>query len=277
MEQQRLAIKAHNGATTTVKTGDAQIQVSSGALMHQVNGDITVKGDGQGDILFIQGESGFKIDSNGNVKLFGPKITLNSQSGVTFNGDVQYEAGAANDPEDAYPLDLPEIEALDWLVHEEPEPRREPGSKPDSEPGAEPDRESQTEPTDYRLPIRIVDGGLQPLSGIEVKCAHLHDPFPMTATTNGDGLAVFTLPRKVKQGLISFEQNGQTQVRPFHAGTLAPSDVEAGWQQRLVNLSATARLPGKKETRAAEQVVQALSEELNTPESTLTDTLGQQE
>ncbi|WP_169579624.1 contractile injection system protein, VgrG/Pvc8 family [Saccharospirillum impatiens] len=260
VQQKNLTIKAMNGQSTTVTSGDLQLQVQSGAAIHQVNGNIHIQGNGNGDILLKQGDGGIKIDPSGNIKLFGKKVTLNGQNGVTFNGDVQYEVGAGNEPEETEPLDLLEIVELEWLTLE-----------------AEETAETESEPGDYRLPIRIVDGSLQPLPGIEVKCAHLHNSEPLTATTNSDGLAVFTVPNKVKRGLISYEHNGQTRVRPFHAGTLAPSDVEVGKKQRLTNLSATARLPGKKDARAAEQVFQALSDELNTQESNVTDTLGRQE
>jgi len=49
------------------------------------------------------------MDASGNIKLFGAKITLKGQGGVTFDGDVQYETGAGNEPEGAGTPAIPEI------------------------------------------------------------------------------------------------------------------------------------------------------------------------
>uniref|UniRef100_UPI0018A9C0EE HET-C-related protein n=1 Tax=Reinekea sp. G2M2-21 TaxID=2788942 RepID=UPI0018A9C0EE len=63
--------------------------------------DITITGTGRGDLLFSNGTGGFKIDGKGNIKLFGKQITLKGQSGVTFDGNVEYELGESNEPESA--------------------------------------------------------------------------------------------------------------------------------------------------------------------------------
>lgn len=105
--------------TTEIQHGDYQIQVSDGALVHQVNGDITIEGNGGGDLVLIKGDTGVKIDPAGNIKLFGKKITLHgTQSGVTFNGEVSYEIGGGNEAEDVEALERVEIAETMPLVTE---------------------------------------------------------------------------------------------------------------------------------------------------------------
>lgn len=106
VQQRRLTRRIRSGdRTTEIQHGDYQIQVSDGALVHQINGDITIEGNGGGDLVLIKGDTGVKIDPAGNIKLFGKKITLHgTQSGVTFNGEVSYDIGGGNEPESASPV-----------------------------------------------------------------------------------------------------------------------------------------------------------------------------
>ncbi|GGX59515.1 type VI secretion system Vgr family protein [Saccharospirillum salsuginis] len=106
VQEKHLRMDAKTGHSTTVDAGDYQLQVQDGAVIHQVAGDITILGNGGGDILLVKGDAGIKMDAGGNIKLFGAKITLKGQGGVTFNGDVQYETGAGNEPEEAEALNL---------------------------------------------------------------------------------------------------------------------------------------------------------------------------
>ncbi|GGX39243.1 contractile injection system protein, VgrG/Pvc8 family [Saccharospirillum salsuginis] len=109
VQKHNLSILTNPGMNTSVTNGDLQLQVQAGAAIHQVNGNITVKGNGNGDILLKQGDGGVKIDPSGNIKLFGKKVTLNGQSGVVFDGEVQYETGAGNEPEEAEALNVDEL------------------------------------------------------------------------------------------------------------------------------------------------------------------------
>ncbi|WP_028672512.1 hypothetical protein [Saccharospirillum impatiens] len=109
------SIKAMNGQSTTVTNGDLQLQVQSGAAIHQINGNIHIQGNGNGDILLKQGDGGVKIDPSGNIKLFGKKVTLNGQNGVIFNGEVHYEVGAGNEPEEGPAINTPEIPRTESL------------------------------------------------------------------------------------------------------------------------------------------------------------------
>ncbi|MDX1343981.1 MAG: hypothetical protein R3227_16545, partial [Reinekea sp.] len=90
--------------------------VSDGSYLVQAPNDITITGTGRGDLLFSNGTGGFKIDGKGNIKLFGKQITLKGQSGVTFDGNVEYELGESNEPESAdaiEPVEIDEIQALE--------------------------------------------------------------------------------------------------------------------------------------------------------------------
>ena len=110
VQQQGLTLRTAQSHSTRVTGGDLQLQVKSGALITQVNGDITIKGNGGGDILLTDGTGGIKIDSSGHIKLFGKKVTLHGrQSGVVFSGDVSYETGGGNEVESAGALSAAEL------------------------------------------------------------------------------------------------------------------------------------------------------------------------
>ncbi len=117
VQQRRLIRRISSGdRTTEIQHGDYQIQVNDGALVHQVNGDITIEGNGGGDLVLIKGDTGVKIDPAGNIKLFGKKITLHgTQSGVTFNGEVSYDIGGGNEAEEVETLDLPTLPETERL------------------------------------------------------------------------------------------------------------------------------------------------------------------
>ncbi|MDX1475411.1 MAG: hypothetical protein R3309_14655, partial [Reinekea sp.] len=54
----------------------------------------------------------------GNIKLFGKQITLKGQSGVTFDGNVEYELGESNAPESADAIEPVEIDEIEALISE---------------------------------------------------------------------------------------------------------------------------------------------------------------
>uniref|UniRef100_UPI003D0210EF hypothetical protein n=1 Tax=Agarivorans sp. TaxID=1872412 RepID=UPI003D0210EF len=105
-----------NQAVSITSQGAQITKVSDGSYLVQAPNDITITGTGKGDLLFSNGTGGFKIDGNGNIKLFGKQITLKGQSGVTFDGNVEYELGESNAPESAdaiEPVEIDEVEALE--------------------------------------------------------------------------------------------------------------------------------------------------------------------
>ena len=79
-----------NQAVSITSQGAQITKVSDGSYLVQAPNDITITGTGKGDLLFSNGTGGFKIDAKGNIKLFGKQITLKGQSGVTFDGNVEY-------------------------------------------------------------------------------------------------------------------------------------------------------------------------------------------
>ncbi|MEJ2066120.1 MAG: hypothetical protein P8X74_23055, partial [Reinekea sp.] len=72
---------------------------------------------GEGDLVLMggNGKGGVKIDKDGNIKVWGVQVTIKGRGAVNFNGKVEYDPGAGNEPEDAIsvtPEEIPEIEAL---------------------------------------------------------------------------------------------------------------------------------------------------------------------
>lgn len=113
------------GQPIMIKSQGTQVtRISDGNYRVQATNDITLTGS-DGDMLITNGTGGVKLSSDGTIKLFGAQITLKGQSGVTFNGDVEYELGAANEAEAAVslePEEIKEIEALELEGYAKEEP-----------------------------------------------------------------------------------------------------------------------------------------------------------
>ena len=75
-----LSITAPKGLATRI----------GGSLHLQAADAIDIRGDGSGDITLHQGGGGITIKTDGTIRLFGNTVTLKSQSGVTFNGNMEY-------------------------------------------------------------------------------------------------------------------------------------------------------------------------------------------
>ena len=81
-------LRVQGNATITAKKGQA---FNVGGNLHlQVAEAIDIRGDGSGDITLHQGGGGITIKKDGTIRLFGNTVTLKGQSGVTFNGDMEY-------------------------------------------------------------------------------------------------------------------------------------------------------------------------------------------
>ncbi|TCS41286.1 contractile injection system protein, VgrG/Pvc8 family [Reinekea marinisedimentorum] len=103
------------GAVTISSKGSQLNKTSSGSYLVQAPNDITFTGTGGGTMTISNGTGGFKIDSSGNIKAFGNKVTLGGPSGVSFAGNVSYVIPGANAPASAAsvsPADVPYINVL---------------------------------------------------------------------------------------------------------------------------------------------------------------------
>jgi|OM-RGC.v1.000113045 Uncharacterized protein conserved in bacteria len=123
---------AGNGFTQTVSAGNANSLVQGGTATVQVNGG-EIQLESQGDIVITDGTGGIKIDSQGNIKLWGSNIYFDSNS-VTVEGDIEYDSGG-NEPESAPELQAPELTETALLEFDpvealEGEPGRYSRSKP---------------------------------------------------------------------------------------------------------------------------------------------------
>ncbi|HFD80257.1 MAG TPA: type VI secretion system tip protein VgrG [Gammaproteobacteria bacterium] len=85
----KITIRGANGLHVTVDNNNVTLDAAK---------DIRITGKGGGDITFEQNGGGFKIDTAGNVHLYGKKISLGGSGGVTFNGNVSYTIGGPSIP-----------------------------------------------------------------------------------------------------------------------------------------------------------------------------------
>src|SRR5690554_1575666 len=93
----------------TVKTQKGHhIQVPQGSLIKKIKGDITIEGQGGGDLILGNDTAGIKIDSQGKIKLYGKTINFKG-SNVTFNGNVDYDPAGSNAPETAPKPEIPDF------------------------------------------------------------------------------------------------------------------------------------------------------------------------
>ena len=84
--------RAQKNTRLTIKQGDQIISVENSSLVIQSPNKLAITGKGGGTIKIGQNGGGLEIDSGGNVKLYGKKVTLNGASGTTFNGKLGRES-----------------------------------------------------------------------------------------------------------------------------------------------------------------------------------------
>jgi len=114
-----LKVRCETGMSISSQ-GSQMTKVSDGSYRLQASGNINVNSTGNGDLIIGNGTAGIRMSSDGVIKIFGKKVTFNGNSGgVTFNGNMEYETGAGNEPEDIEPLDIEEIEDIEPLVNED--------------------------------------------------------------------------------------------------------------------------------------------------------------
>ena len=85
----RIILRGPDGLRVTVQNDNVTIEAAK---------EIRITGKGGGDITFEQNGGGFRIDTAGNVHLYGRHIELGGENGVTFNGKVNYEIGGPSIP-----------------------------------------------------------------------------------------------------------------------------------------------------------------------------------
>ncbi len=113
--------RAQKNARLTIKQGDQIISVENSSLVIQSPNKLAITGKGGGSIKIGQNGGGLEIDSGGNVKLYGKKVTLNGASGTTFNGNTSYDIGGAPSL-NAGPLAALDPGELPWIETESKTP-----------------------------------------------------------------------------------------------------------------------------------------------------------
>lgn len=111
-----LHIKAQKNLTITTSQGH-QIKVPQGSLIKKVNGNITLEGQGQGDLILGNDQAGIKINSQGQIKLYGNTINLKGK--VDFKGNLNYDTAGSNAPETVQKLKVFEPAMVLKLVPED--------------------------------------------------------------------------------------------------------------------------------------------------------------
>ncbi|TCS41903.1 contractile injection system protein, VgrG/Pvc8 family [Reinekea marinisedimentorum] len=104
------------GAVTIKSQGSQLNKTSGGNYRLQAPNDITIAGTGSGTMTISNGTGGFQIDTAGNIKAFGNKVTLGGPSGVSFAGNVSYVMPGANAPVSGAavePIGVGQIEILE--------------------------------------------------------------------------------------------------------------------------------------------------------------------
>ncbi|RUO33750.1 contractile injection system protein, VgrG/Pvc8 family [Aliidiomarina soli] len=75
-----------------------QIRVPQGSVITQAMGNLTIEGNGQGDLILGNDSAGITLTSEGHIKLYGNTINLKG-SDVKLKGPVSYTSGGSNQPE----------------------------------------------------------------------------------------------------------------------------------------------------------------------------------
>ncbi len=117
-----LNLRAKNNLYITVKGQHTNYYLKNGNLFIQSGNNITITGDGNGDIEFTQNGAGYKITKTGSIELFGKAINGLADAGINLKGNINYITSAAQIPS---PLNIPnpitprEIENLTTIQAEQ--------------------------------------------------------------------------------------------------------------------------------------------------------------
>ncbi len=86
---QDMIIDIREAARLKVGGCSAAINLDGGSMLLQADGDITIQGDGGGDIVIGQNGGGIRMDPAGNITLFGKAVDF--QGAVTLSGRVNMD------------------------------------------------------------------------------------------------------------------------------------------------------------------------------------------
>ena len=93
--------------------------VPAGSHLVRVGKDIRIEGQGGGDVVLGNEQAGIKLDSNGQIKLYGKSIQLKG-SQVGFRGLVNYDTSGGHEPESLpQPPKAAERPLIQQLIFEE--------------------------------------------------------------------------------------------------------------------------------------------------------------
>lgn len=101
-----LNLQAKNNLYLTVKGEHINCYQKNGNLYIQSGNDITITGDGNGDIEFTQNGAGYKIAKTGSIEIFGKAINGFADAGINLKGNINYITSAAQIPA---PLKTPNL------------------------------------------------------------------------------------------------------------------------------------------------------------------------
>jgi type VI secretion system secreted protein VgrG len=101
-----LNLQAKNNLYLTVKGEHTNCYLKNGNLYIQSGNNITIAGDGNGDMEFTQNGVGFKIAKTGSIEIFGKAINGFADAGINLKGNINYITSAAQIPA---PLNIPNL------------------------------------------------------------------------------------------------------------------------------------------------------------------------
>ncbi|WP_199610065.1 contractile injection system protein, VgrG/Pvc8 family [Flocculibacter collagenilyticus] len=111
------SVNAHANSDIAINTpnGAINLSVPQGSTVLQVDGNITIKGTGQGDIRLHNQGGEIKLDSQGNVSLIGKDMLTLNGAMITLDGPVDYQISGpetASAPSTVSPSTIPRVPPL---------------------------------------------------------------------------------------------------------------------------------------------------------------------
>jgi len=101
-----LNLQAKNNLHLNVKGQHTNYCLKTGNLFIQSSNNITIIGDGNGDIEFTQNGAGYKITKTGSIELFGKVINGLADTSINLKGNINYITSAA---QISAPLNIPDL------------------------------------------------------------------------------------------------------------------------------------------------------------------------
>ncbi|MEJ2046384.1 MAG: hypothetical protein P8X74_17080, partial [Reinekea sp.] len=179
------------GAATLKSNGSQIHKVSDGSYQVQASGPIRIEGKGEGDLVLMggNGKGGLKIDKDGNIKVWGVQVTIKGRGAVNFNGKVEYDPGAGNEPENVTVHEAEEIPEIEPLTLENTEITEKVAQYYERQRKIR-ENESLYEQVPRKLRVRVKSTKHNPVPDIVVE-AIFDDGTTLEATTDDNGFATF--------------------------------------------------------------------------------------